>query len=354
MWVLRGIIFLLNIVGQTIQNICLPLALSGDDDMSVVFVYTTFIYFCFFSILDVLLDLFYKCDVRVSQKQLVLVSFHNTLNGLGAVFGGSSSRTPLTLQMSGSLLVNLMSPFYKMWVFGINFQSSFSRQWIWYGAACALYVISFVLTLIDKIKHGSSGGLSPYALLFFGGIFFGMTYNVHQDRMMEHIHFEDLPLGQVFKVAVHVLRKQLTWLFILSWFSVILAMIPTVDQSGPPTRDIFLNSWGHFLPFGNIYMDLFNIGYIVSFVTSIFMNKYDSSFNMMTSNISAVLSLWTGWVPSISMDTVGFVPNIPMTVTAMALSLAAIYPSYKYSIFLRRLLVKTKKNALESERLLNE
>jgi len=178
---------------------------------------------------------------------------------------------------------------------------------------------------------------------FLEEFFFGMTYNVYQDRMMEHIHFEDLPIGQVFKIAVHVLRKQLTWLFILSWLSVLLAMIPTVDQSGVPTRAKFLSSWGDFLPFGNIYMDLFNIGYIVSFVTSIYMNKYDSSFNMMTSNISAVLSLWTGWVPAISMNTVGFVPNIPMTVTAMALSLAAIYPSYKYSIFLRRLIVKSKK-----------
>jgi len=118
------------------------------------------------------LDLFYKCDVRVSQKQLVLVSVHNTLNGVGAVFGGSSTRTPLTLQMSGSLLVNLLSPFFKLWAFGVNFRTICSRQWLWYGAACALYVISFILTLIDKVNHGSSGSLSPYALLFFGGIFF--------------------------------------------------------------------------------------------------------------------------------------------------------------------------------------
>jgi len=319
--------------------------------MSVVLVYTTFIYFCFFSILDVVLELFYRSDVKISQRQLLLVAFHNTLNGVGAVFGGSSTRTPLTLQMSGSLLVNLLSPFYKMWAFGISFRSSFSRQWLWYAAACVLYFVSFILTLLDKLRHGNSGSLSFYALLFLAGIFFGMTYNVYQDRMMEHIHFEDLPLGQVFKVAIHVLRKQLTWLFIFSWMSVILAMIPTVDQSGIPTRKVFLDSWGHFLPFGNIYMDLFNIGYIVSFMTSIFMNKYDSSFNMMTSNISAVLSLWTGWVPAISAATVGFVPSIPMTVTAMVLSLGAIYPSYKYSIFLRELIEKSKRNSLESKRL---
>lgn len=35
-------------------------------------------------------------------------------------------------------------------------------------------------------------------------------------------------------------------------------------------------------------MNMFNLGYLINFFTSVFMNKFDSSFNMLTSNISAV------------------------------------------------------------------
>jgi len=337
MWVLRITIFIFNIIGQSMQNICLPLALSGDDDMSVVLVYASFIYFCFFSILDVLFDVLSQEKVEIDQKTLVNVSFQNALNGLGAIFGGSSTRTPLTLQMSSMLLLNLLSPFYKMWVFGISFKNILNKALIWYGFACILYLVAFLLTLVDKIQNVSSGKLSPFALFFVGGVIFGMTYNVHQDKMMIHIPFSKMTLLRSFRIAVAILRKQLTWMFLFLWLSVAISFIPTLDAAGIPTRDKFEKSWADFLPFGNLYMDLFNLGYIISFVTSIFMNHYDSSFNMLTTNISAVLSLWTGWVPAISMATVGFVPNVPMTVVAIILSGFAVYPSYKYSLFLRNL-----------------
>jgi len=183
-----------------------------------------------------------------------------------------------------------------------------------------------------------SGTLSPYALVFLAGIYFGVTYNVHQDKMVAHIPFESYGLLRSFKTAVHILRQQITIVFIFSWFSIILTLIPTFDQDGTPTRAKFLKSWADFLPFGNLWMDLFNLGFIVTFVSNIFMNKYDSSFNMMSSNISAILSLWTGWVPAISTDTVGFVPSVWLTVPAMVLASAAVYPSYKYSLYMKELI----------------
>jgi len=173
---------------------------------------------------------------------------------------------------------------------------------------------------------------------FLGGFFFGVTYNVHQDKLVAHIPFESFGLLQSFKTAVHILRQQATIVFIFSWFAIILTLIPTFDQAGTPTRAKFLNSWADFLPFGNLWMDLFNLGFIITFVSNIFMNKYDSSFNMMTSNISAILALWTGWVPAISDDTVGFVPTVWMTVAAMILASVAVFPTYKYSLYMKELI----------------
>ena len=92
-----------------------------------------------------------------------------------------------------------------------------------------------------------------------------------------------------------------------------------------------------FLPFSNTYMNLFNIGYLINFMSSVFLNHFDSSFNMLTSNISAVSSLWTGWMPSIRDNTVGFFPSIPLTLVAIILSFIAVVPSYKYSLGLREL-----------------
>lgn len=335
-WALAALIFVSNVVGQSMQNICLPLALSGEEHMAVVLVYMCTIYFIFFSLLDVILDVFCPKTVEVNERTMVSVGFQNALNGVGAIFGGSSSRTPLTLQMSSSLLVNLLAPFYKLWMFGIPLKQL--RGIRPYFVACILYITAFALTLADKLHNVASGRLSGFSLLFMLGVFFGMTYNVHQDYMIRHIDHKQMTLLENFKSATSILRRQLVWLFIFSWIGVILAYIPGFDQAGVPTRESFEAAWAEFLPFGNVYMNLFNLGYIIDFIASIFMNKYDSSFNMLTGNVSAVLSLWTGWVASIRNETVGYFPDIALTVTAMVLSCLAIYPSYRYSITVKELM----------------
>jgi hypothetical protein len=78
-------------------------------------------------------------------------------------------------------------------------------------------------------------------------------------------------------------------------------------------------------------MNLFNLGYIVTFFGNIYLNRFDSAFTMIINNIAAVSSMWTGWVPSIMMSTVGFRPSVPLTVTAMVLSIGAVVPSWKFS-----------------------
>lgn len=159
------LIFLGNVVGQAMQNIFLPLALSGGADMAVVLIYTSFVYCLFFSILDVILEMFVPHqNMDLNQFMLMNVGFQNSLNGIGAVFGGSSTRTPLTIQMSSSLVVNLMSPFYKLWVGGRPLKQFFSisPRALWHFAlASLLYTASFVLVLIDKVSGGRRGLRAP-------------------------------------------------------------------------------------------------------------------------------------------------------------------------------------------------
>eukprot|EP00047_Mylnosiga_fluctuans_P004860 m.236949 g.236949 ORF g.236949 m.236949 type:complete len:372 (-) comp13061_c0_seq1:43-1158(-) len=331
------LILLGNIVGQAMQNISLPLALSNGDDMSVVLIYTGFVYFCFFSILDVVLDVFCSrhvdFNVPYAEPQLVNVALQNALNGIGAIFGGSAERLPLTLQMSSSLLANLASPFYKLLVYGIPLRRFFAlpMMWKWYTVAALLYFLTFILTLVDKVRNVDSGEISGFGLFFVAGAVFGMTYNVHQDKLMRNIDYHAMGYLESLKICTSILRKQLTWLFIFTWLSVLLSMIPKVNQSGTFSSAVFLQSWSDFITFQNVYMNLFNLGYIICFVTSVFLNKFDSSFNMLTSNVSAVLSLWTGWMPSIRLETVGFYPSLSYTIPAILCSCAAIVPSYIYS-----------------------
>ena len=237
------IIFILNVVGQAMQNIFLPLALSNGVDMSVVLIYTGFIYCLFFSILDVILEVFVPHqDVSLHQPTLMNIGLQNSCNGIGAIFGGSSSRTPLTMQMASSLLVNLVSPFYKLWANDRPLKEFFkidkASQWH-FLAACILYTVSFVLVLVDKLNHESSGSLSAFCLLFIAGACFGVTYNVHQDKMMANVNFHEVSVLVSFKIAVQVLRQQLTWLFLFNWLSLALAMIPGFDQAGVPSRTSF-------------------------------------------------------------------------------------------------------------------
>jgi hypothetical protein len=124
-------------------------------------------FFVVFSLLDVALDPFVDRQFLLSDKMIALMGAQNSVNGIAVIFSASSSRTPLTLQMSSSLVVNLASPFYKLWLFGIPFRKF--RAYGWYGAACALYIGSFVLMLVDKLRNHLNGELSPYSLLYILG-----------------------------------------------------------------------------------------------------------------------------------------------------------------------------------------
>ena len=154
-----------------------------------------------------------------------------------------------------------------------------------------------------------------------------MTTNVQQEKVQLHIDLEKLGPLASFKVAIAILRRQFTWLFMLSWSAILLAFIPSFDQGGVMTREIFLRNWGSFLPFSHLWMNIFLACWILTVFTGIFMNKYDSSFNMLTSNISSVLTLWTGWVPALMPGTI-------------VLSLIAIWPSYKYSLHMRDIMAR--------------
>jgi hypothetical protein len=344
---------LLAIAGQAVQNISLPLALYGNEDMGVFLVYTAFVFFVFFSILDVILDVLTEKDdhisLHMSHRHMAVVGLENALNGVGAIFGGSSSRTPLTLQMSFVLFVMQMGPWYKLVrtfggrAFGgwVKFRDGISRQGLlYYGIACSAYVASVALVVQDKVANQGSGSLNAFFLFFLFGAFMGMAYNVEQDIVMGRTQTLELhtgvPIGhtlsflQYMKRDVCVLRRQLTWVFIFSWIGVLLSFAGA-SQGGALTHDRFIESWSAFIGFGDMYMNLFNLGFIITFFTNIYVNRYDSAFTVIISNVAAVSSMWTGWIPSISAQTVGFSPSIWKTVTAMVLSGAAIYPSYKFS-----------------------
>jgi hypothetical protein len=245
-----------------------------------------------------------------------------------------------------------------MWIFRIPFSSFFSMKKS-YLLAFVLYTAAFVLTLVDKLQNHVNGSSTGFCVLFWAGCFFGVTYNVHQDQAVLDIFdkksnstptsYQKLSSSEteseeetfVWKLrqSVSLLRRQLTWLFLFSWLGTLLSFIPGFDQS-KFTSSSFEDSWASFLPFGNLYINLFNLGYIVCFITSVFMNHFDSSFNMMSSNLSAVSILWAGWIPSLQDQTVGFYPNVAMTTIAILLSCLAIWPSYLYGLQMQEI-VKT-------------
>ena len=367
-----GIALVCSIAGQATQNICLPLALSTNPDMGVLLTYTAFIYVLFFTLLDVLLDAVLSqkeyVTLEMNHRHLIVVGFENAMNGVGFVFGGSSSRTPLTLQMILALVGNLMAPFYKVLRhrglsrFLPTLRDVGKRGWMWYGSAACCYLVAMALVLSDKLSHNSGENkLSGYTLFFLFGVFFAMMYNVDQDGVMnatvtyaghnpQPLHHDHLTVLQRVKRDVMVLRSQITWMFVFTWIGTGLSL-GGASQTGDLTREIFEESWASFLPFGNKYMNLFNIGYIVTFFGNIYLNRFDSAFTMIINNIAAVSSMWTGWVPSIMQQTVGFKPSVPLTVAAMLLSLVAVIPSWRFSQFFKH---AVDDNAAESAPLIDD
>ena len=339
-------IFVGNVAGKTLQNVCLPLVLSTSHvSMAAMITYTGFVYFVFFALLDVILDIVVgpvEAILQGGDRVLMGVALQNSLNAVGTVFGGNSARTPLTMQMSFALLVNLLAPFFKFAIFGVACIAGLKKCGKWFVVAATLYLVAFVLTLMD-----TSGSINGFCALFVMGALFGVTYNIYQERAVECVDYGfDVGWLVSLKLATSVLRKQVVWLFLFSWMSVALAAVPHLDQAGGIME--FQITWIEFLFFENFYMNLFILGALVSFMTGVFMNKYDSSFNMLISNVSAVFSLWPGWLPDISQQTVGFTPSVKWIVPAMILSALAIYPSYLYSLESRALIMEYRSNGFSA------
>lgn len=345
----------LSIGGQTLQNISVPMFLSGSDvDMGVMLTYTTFIYFVFFTMVDLFLGFFTprgeQIAMDMNHKMIAWVGLQNALCGVGVLFAGSSTRTPLPLQMTFFLLANQLAPFYKVLRrYGFHaqhlkcaFRGLGKRGGLMLAAATTAYVIAMVLVLQDNLSHDNSHhSLSPYCLLFIFGTLFTMMYNVDQDSCMSnartiHIHEGGIIPPEKMNFLAHLrrdimtLRYQTTWLFVFSWIGPLLSLAGA-SQGGVLTQDIFYASWANLLPFSNKWINVLNIAYILTFFGNIYINRFDSAFTMIINNVSAVSAMWTGWVPTLMPYTVGFTPNYAKTISAMVLSIVAMFPSWEFS-----------------------
>jgi hypothetical protein len=345
---IRAFLFVAVVTGQCMQNVSLPLALSEGVSMSVVLLYASLMYYIFFSLADIVMDV--ACHVyavpqkhrhtQVNDAQLVSVGFMSALNGIGVVFGAAPTRTPLTLQMAIMMVANLLAGRFKIFSYKLGaalpwFGRTEFHKAFW--AAWACYILAFGCLLVDKVAiaqvdDGSS--LNGFCLFFVVGSLFAMMYNVRQDYVMADVDLSGVrPLASL-KQSVSLLRRQLGWMFMFLWLGVLIAMIPGADQN-TLTRKSFEESWAKFLPFGNTYMNLFNLGYLITFLGGVFLNKIDSSLTLTASNMSAICAIGFGWAPSIGMTVVGYSPNVPLTIAAIVLALLGLYPSEKYSAVLR-------------------
>jgi hypothetical protein len=342
---IRATLFLIIVLAQAAQNVSLPMALGGNDDMTVVLIYTALIAFVFFTLFDTALDL--VCHVAgvsmderhipLNEPMLMLVSMCIASNGLGVVFGAAPNRTPLTLQMAILMVANLMTARLKIAVFGIKgfpvlSLNRFNRN---YYAAWVLYGLSFLFVLIDRlaIAKTNDGSLSPLCLLFVGGILTGVMTNVMQDKLLHPLQEASRKQSNLvhFKQAVSLLRRQCTWLFVFTWVSPLVALIPGADQSGVLNATTFEQTFADFLPFTSLYMNIFNFAFVVVFVASVFLNRIDSALTNTASTVSGVVAIGAGWLPTIGIQVVGYSPNVPLTVAAMSMCLIGIIPSVNYS-----------------------
>lgn len=297
--------------------------------MAVFLCYTGFFYFLLFQILEALLDLVRDVPFQKPNSSLLLsVGFQNTLNGVGVIFAGSPDRVPLTIQMAVSLLVNCSAPLFKVLALGLPLRK-IKPGLVWYAVTVVIFAVALTLMTVDKLNNMDAGSSTAWMVLFAAGIFFGMSYNVYQEKMVEKYHLQKLSLMDSFHVTVKILRQQTFWLFVFSWLSFPFSAIKGVTDPAL-TIDTFRSSWAEFLTFESNYMTAFNIAYVITFMSSVFMNTYDSSFNMLTSNLSSVSILWAGWTPMFQ-DAIGYRPSVAFTVPAILLEFVGCYTSFKLS-----------------------
>ena len=324
------LIFTSNIVGESALSLCLPLALTDNPNMAVFFCYTALFYFFFFQVLEAVLDLVREVKFERPNSWLLLgVALQNALNSIGVIFAGSPDRVPLTIQMAVSLLMNCGAPLFKVYAMDVPW-SKMKPGLVWYAATAVLFGVALALVTVDKLNNVATAGSSTaWMVLFAAGMFFGMSYNVYQEKLVEKYNLQRLPMMDSFHVTVKILRAQVFWLFAFSWLSFPFSAIKGVTDP-ILTLETFRSSWGEFLTFKSNYMTAFNIAYLVTFVSSVFMNAYDSSFNMLTANLSNVAILWAGWT-TMFQDAIGYRPSVAYTVPAIILGLLGCFTSFKLS-----------------------
>lgn len=368
-----GVIFavMLCICGQSVQNIYLPIVLSSGNDMGVVMVFTAMFYFMTFTLLDVVMDLVVRLlkpavmienkstrvlELRwsVPQHEMLAIGLLLSLNGIGALFGGSSTRTPLTVQMCLVLLISGFTPVYRALRSGgvQRFKTVYgrlsSRARQSYVLCMTMYVCASGLVTSDQVSNLGGGNWSPFVLMFAGGIFCGLVFNAEQDVVMEKSpvllrtstsvatefialqQTTSLPLLLLFKREIAFIRQFTTWQFFTSWIAVAVSFAGG-SQSGPLTKQSFERAWAEYLTLGSFHMNAFNFGQIATLLAAVYINRYTSTLTLLIGNVSAVVAMFSGFDSTIQLQTVGFRPSVWKTCVAAFLAIAAVVPSLFFS-----------------------
>eukprot|EP01124_Arcella_intermedia_P005606 TRINITY_DN13319_c0_g3_i1.p1 TRINITY_DN13319_c0_g3~~TRINITY_DN13319_c0_g3_i1.p1 ORF type:complete len:372 (-),score=64.17 TRINITY_DN13319_c0_g3_i1:26-1108(-) len=333
-----GVVFV-NIACQSGLNVSLPLALSDEHtSMSALYIFCCMVFLIVVCFYELVLDLFFgrlRGNPLINRIHFPLIGLQMAISGCCMVFAGSSSRTPLLIQMTGSLFISLLSPFFKFLVFRVDKKDVINKELKWFLVSTLLFTTAFGLVIFDKTRHFETHW-SWFFLLYMVGLFFGVSYNVHQEFMMREVHLQSTL--ETFQTSLYILKRQIGWQFLFSWLMYLFAIIPGADQAGTPFQSHYAVTWSEMLKFRNIWINVFVGANIITISTNVYINKHDSSFNLITSNIAAVISLWTGWLPSYGKITEGYLPSYSLVIPAILLSVVAIYPSYRYSLEVKNII----------------
>jgi hypothetical protein len=311
---------LITVLGQTIENVSIIFWLNSFPDnftpTYAVLLQTAISYFLVFSMTLITLWCYraytYKSFKfttplwydKETFKWCVITGVLNALNGFFVLYSSPSSRTPALLQsILGNLGIIFAIPANK-W-----FMHDTKRYCSWRPMlAVGLILISTFIALIPTFQELTSGNADAmWPFIFVVGIAFAAFYSVTQSRALLYLKQNSVSYFNTIDHYLHILTWSCLFLLITVCLLFGVDFLPWFGSSSTMsdfTTNVNLGVGWSFNPSKNptfVYGFLFNIGYIISFYSSMPLTAESAPYtNYINTAVPILASLFWWCVPSLN------------------------------------------------------
>lgn len=326
----------IDVVGGSIQQISIPLWLNTWSYPMGVLLTCSIFYSIIFGVLMLLFSKRYFPN-KTDWKTLFFAGFYDALNGIFTIYASQPNRVPSILQpflLNFSIVASIIGN-----KFILKDKKKYNNRYVWISSLCIVLSIAIMsVPQFTQYQSESAVNFAVWTIIFIIGATFAAIFNVYQTQFYNNQNkiigslkvnaslIDDASakpsrqkfgefVSDSFLLLFYQSTIQLLAMFAFIWTD----LLPFFGSSTPKNFDdnlksMFVCNFTSQCSLTFMYYILFNIGYVLSYIGSCYLNVESAPFNMVvTTLVTPIVVIFWLIFPSInpSPNTIGYEYALP-------------------------------------------